>query len=52
MTVRFEEQFTVSGGRTTVTSKLQLVTDPQESLAVVVTVVVPRGKSVPLGGLA
>jgi len=52
MTVRFEGQFTLSGGSATVTSKLQLVIDPQESLAVAVTVVVPRGKRVPLGGLA
>ena len=52
VTVRFEEQFTARGGRTTVTSKLQLVTDPQESAAVAVTVVVPSGNQLPLGGLA
>jgi len=40
------------GRAITVTSKLQLVTDPQASPAVVVTVVVPIGKKLPLGGLA
>jgi hypothetical protein len=37
-------------GGFTVTVKLQLVLSPQESLAVVVTVVVPIGKELPLGG--
>ena len=51
-TVRFEEQYSAMGRAITVTSKLQLVTDPQASPAVVVTVVVPIGKKLPLGGLA
>jgi hypothetical protein len=50
ITVRFEEQFSTIGGLTTVTVKLQLVVLPQPSLAVVVTVVVPIGKVLPLGG--
>ena len=50
VTVRFEEQFSTIGGLTTVTLKLQLVLLPQVSLAVVVTVVVPMGKVLPLGG--
>ena len=37
-------------GLTTVTVKLQFVVLPQVSLAVLVTVVVPMGKVLPLGG--
>jgi hypothetical protein len=51
VTVMFEEQVRMSGGMT-VTVKLQLVAVPQLSLAVVVTVVVPIGNVLPLGGLA
>ena len=39
-------------GGLTVTVKLQLVVLPQVSLAVLVTVVVPMGKVLPLGGKA
>ena len=35
----------------TVILKVQLVTCPQELLAVQVTVLVPRGKQLPLGGV-
>ena len=50
----FEEQVSRIGGKLlwfTVTLKVQLVTCPQELLAVQVTVLVPNGKQVPLGGL-
>ena len=50
----FGEQVSVSGGHVnglTVTVKLQLVACPQELLAVQVTVVVPIGNALPLGGL-
>jgi hypothetical protein len=50
VTVRLEEQFRIKGGLTTVTVKLQLVLLPQASLAVLVTVVVPIGNMLPLGG--
>jgi hypothetical protein len=50
--VIFEEQVSTNGGQgLTVTVKLQLVTCPQELLAVQVTVLVPIGKLLPLGGL-
>lgn len=55
LTVRFDEQFNTIGGYTggcTITWKLQLVNVPQVSLAVTVTVVVPVGNVLPLGGLA
>jgi hypothetical protein len=52
ITVRFDEQFRLIGGRTTVTVKLQLVLVPQPSLAVLYTVVMPIGKVLPLGGTA
>jgi len=45
------EQVKAIGGRVTVTMKLQLVDCPQVSLAVQVTLVVPIGKVLPLGGL-
>ena len=51
--VRFEEQVSTIGGYVcpvTVTVNVQLVELPQESLAVVVTVVVPIEKVLPLGG--
>ena len=51
--VRLEEQVSTIDGnvcRLTVTVKVQLVVLPQESLAVVVTVVCPMGKVLPLGG--
>ena len=51
VTVRFDEQLMASRGYT-VTVKLQLLLLPQVSLAVAVTVVVPMGKVLPLGGLA
>ena len=52
MTVRFDAQLRLIGGRGfTVTVKLQLTDWPHESLAVQVTVVVPIGKVLPLGGL-
>jgi hypothetical protein len=50
----FEEQVSTNPGQfddRTVTLKLQLVTCPQELLAVQVTVLVPSGKLLPLGGL-
>ena len=50
----FDEQVSTSGGHTgglTVTVKLQLVIWPQLLLAVQVTVVVPSGKELPLGGV-
>ena len=40
-----------TGHGLTVTRKLQLVVAPQPSVAVQVTVVVPAGKLLPLGGL-
>jgi hypothetical protein len=48
-----EQVRTIGGqvGGLTVTVKLQLVEWPQESVAVQVTVVVPNGKVLPLGGL-
>ena len=52
VTVMFDEQLRLIGGRTTVTVKLQLVLFPQLSLAVAFTVVVPIGKVLPLDGLA
>jgi hypothetical protein len=52
VTVMLDEQFKTIGGLATVTVKLQLVLLPQESLAVAVTVVVPIGNVLPLGGLA
>jgi len=51
--VRLEEQVRTIGGyvcRLTVMVNVQLVESPQLSLAVVVTVVVPMGKVLPLGG--
>ena len=48
------EQVSTSGGHTgglTVTVKLQLVTWPQLLVAVQVTVVVPSGNELPLGGV-
>ncbi len=45
------EQVSRIGGRSTVTTKPQLVEPPQVSLAVQVTGVVPIGKVLPLGGL-
>ena len=51
--VRLEEQVSTIGGYVfglTVTVNVQLVVLPQESLAVVVTVVCPMGKVLPLGG--
>ena len=56
VTTMFDGQWMLSthGGvlvRFTVTWKLQLVNVPQESLALHVTVVVPIGKVLPLGGL-
>src|SRR5436189_232650 len=54
MTVLLVEQARTSGGQlglVTVTVKLQLVTTTPESKALQVTVVVPIGKKVPLGGL-
>jgi hypothetical protein len=48
------EQLSTNGGQTyglTVTVKLQLVVVPQESLALHVTVVMPSGKLLPLGGM-
>ena len=53
-TTRLDEQFTTIGGQTgglTVTVKLQFVTTTPQLKAVHVTVVVPIGKKVPLGGL-
>ena len=50
----FEEQVRTSGAHwepRTATSKLQLVELPQPSLAVHVTMFVPIGKQLPLGGL-
>ena len=51
VTVMFDEQFNTSGGRVTMTEKEQLVLCPQLSLAEQVTMVVPIGKVLPLGGL-
>ena len=54
VTVMLVEQVSTSGGQTgglTVTVKLQLVTTTPQSKAVQVTVVVPMGKKLPLGGL-
>ena len=52
LTTIFEEQVnTTAGHGLTVTLKLQLVWLPQPSEAVQVTVVVPMGKVLPLGGL-
>ena len=52
LTTMFEEQARTTGGQPlTVTVKLQLVLLPQLSVAVQVTVVVPGGKVLPLGGL-
>ena len=53
-TVRLLEQVSTIGGHTgglTVTVKLQLVTTTPQSKALQVTVVVPSGKKLPLGGL-
>ena len=48
----FVEQLnTTAGHGLTVTVKLQLVELPQPSVAVQVTVLVPTGKVLPLGGL-
>ena len=52
VTVMLEGQVSEMGGLTTVTVKLQLVLLPQVSLATLVTVVVPIGKVLPLGGFA
>ena len=52
VTVRLDEQLRLIGGLTTVTRNKQLVLLPQVSLAVTVTVVVPTGNVLPLGGLA
>jgi hypothetical protein len=54
VTVIFEEQVSTNGGQVaglTVILKLQLVTWPHPLLAVHVTVLVPSGKLVPLGGV-
>ena len=54
VTVIFEEQISNNPGQfeeRTVTLKLQLVTWPHELLAVQVTVLVPSGKLLPLGGV-
>ena len=54
VTRRLDEQFTTIGAQTgglTVTVKLQLVTTAPQSNALQVTVVVPSGKKLPLGGL-
>jgi len=51
VTVRFDEQVRLIGGRATVTVNPQLVNWPQESLAVQVTIVLPIGNALPLGGL-
>ena len=54
VTTMLEEQFTTIGGQTgglTVTVKLQLVTTTPQLKALHVTVVVPIGKKLPLGGL-
>jgi len=54
VTVMLVEQVTTSGGHTgglTVTVKLQLVTTTPQLKALHVTVVVPIGKKLPLGGL-
>ena len=51
--LRLEEQVSTIGGYVfglTVTVNVQLVVLPQESLAVVVTVVCPMGNVLPLGG--
>ena len=49
--VMFEGQLsTIAPGGLTVTVKLQLVELPQVSLAVLLTIVVPNGKKLPLGG--
>ena len=53
MMVRLEEQVRTMGGYVfglTVTVNVQLVVLPQLSLAVVVTMVWPMGKVLPLGG--
>jgi len=47
----FEEQRKAIPGLSTLTVKEQLVEWPHESLAVQVTVVMPIGKVLPLGGL-
>ena len=47
----FVEQFSVIGGGVTVIVKLQVFVWPHESIAVHVTVVVPIGNVLPLGGL-
>ena len=46
-----DEQVSTIGGRVTVTEKLQLVAFPQVSVAVQLTMVVPKGKMVPLPGV-
>jgi hypothetical protein len=54
VTTMLDEQFKTIGGQTgglTVTVKLQLVTTTPQSKALQVTVVVPIGKKLPLGGL-
>jgi hypothetical protein len=48
--VMLEGQFSTIADCTTVTTKLQLVLVPQPSLAVTLTVVVPTGNVLPLGG--
>jgi hypothetical protein len=50
VTVIFDEQVNCIGGRVTVTVKVQLVLVPHVSLAVHVTVLVPTGNVLPLGG--
>ena len=50
-TVIWNEQLRTIGGDLTVTWNEQLVEPPHESLATQVTVVVPIGKVLPLGGL-
>jgi hypothetical protein len=47
----FDEQVRLIGGDLTVTVKLQLVVVPHVSLAEQVTVVVPIGNVLPLGGM-
>jgi hypothetical protein len=51
VTIRFDEQVRLIGGRTTVIRKEQFVKPPHGSLAVQVTELVPMGNVLPLGGL-
>jgi hypothetical protein len=51
LTARFGEQVSARGGAATVTVKLQVAVWPHRSVAVLVTVVVPIGNTLPLGGV-